>query len=35
MVFMLSDCQGKERKLAIPFHGPYHVVTVTSNTAEV
>ena len=35
MVFMPSDCQGKERKLAQPFHGPYRVVTVSSNTAEV
>ena len=35
MVFMPSDCQGKERKLTRPFHGPYHVVAVTSNTAKV
>ena len=35
MVFMPSDCQGKERKLTRPFHRSYHVVAVTSNTAEV
>lgn len=30
MVFMPSDCKGKERKLARPFHGPYRVVAVSS-----
>ena len=35
MVFMPFECQEKERKLARPFHGPYHVVAVSINTAEV
>jgi len=35
MVLMPSEIQGKEWKLASPFHGPYRVIQVTSTNAEV
>jgi hypothetical protein len=35
MVYMPSDVQGKERKLARPYHGPYRVLKVTPTNAEV
>ena len=35
MVLMPAEAQGKKRKLARPFHGPFHVVTVTPTNAEV
>lgn len=35
MVFMSSSVQGKERKLARPYHGPYRVLKVTPTNAEV
>ena len=35
MVFMPSETVGKNRKLARPYHGPYHVINVTQTNAEV
>ena len=35
MVFMPSKVQGKDRKLARPYHGPYRVLNVTPTNAEV
>ena len=35
MVFMPSRVQGKDRKLARPYHGPYSVLKVTPTNAEV
>ncbi len=35
MVYMPSESQGPERKLARPFHGPYRVLGVTPANAEV
>ena len=35
MVYMPSEVQGKDRKLARPFHGPYRVVSLTPTNAEV
>ena len=35
MVHMPSNVQGQDRKLARPFHGPYHVLAVTPTNAEV
>ena len=35
MVYMPSEVQGKDRKLARPFHGPYQVLSVTPTNAEV
>ena len=35
MVYMPSEVQGKNRKLARPFHGPYRVLSVTPTNAEV
>ena len=35
MVYMPSDVQGEDRKLARPFHGPYRVLVVTPTNAEV
>ncbi len=35
MVLMPSETQGKNWKLARPFHGPYRVIKVTPSNAEV
>ena len=35
MVLMPSECNGEEGKLARLFHGPYRVVAVYRNNAEV
>ena len=35
MVLMPSECQGKDWKLARPFHGPYRVLQVTPTNVEV
>ena len=35
LVYMPSDVQGKERKLARPYYGPYRVLQVTPTNAEV
>ncbi len=35
MVQMPSECQGKDWKLARPFHGPYRVLQVTPTNVEV
>ncbi len=35
MVFMPSETQGQNRKLARPFHGPYRVLALTPTNAEV
>ena len=35
MVHMSGDLQGKDHKLAHPYHGPYNVLKVTPNNAEV
>ena len=35
MVFMPSETTGKQRKLALPYHGPYRVVDVADNTVSV
>ena len=35
MVLMPSECNGEEGKLARLFHGPYRVVAVSRNNAEV
>jgi len=32
---MTSKLQGPERKVALPFHGPYCVIRVTLTNAEV
>ena len=31
MAFMLQETSGKDRKLALPYHGPYRVVEVWPN----
>jgi len=35
MVYMLDQVQGKMRKLARPFHGPYQILSLTPTNAEV
>ncbi len=35
MVFMPSEVQGKERKLARPYHNPYRVIKATPTNVEV
>ena len=35
MVFMPGDVTGKDRKLAWPYHGPFTVIHLTPNDAEV
>ena len=35
MVFTPSDTTGKQRKLALPYHGPYRVVDVTDNNVSI
>ena len=35
MVHMPAELQGKDHKLARPYHGPYRVLKVTPNNAEV
>ena len=35
MVYMPSEVQGRNRKLARPFHGPYRVLSVTPTNVEV
>ncbi len=35
MVFMPHEVQGKQRKLALPHHGPYRVLDLTPNCATV
>ncbi len=35
MVFMPQVAKSKERKLALPYHGPFQVVDVTSNGLSV
>ena len=35
MVLMPSEVQGKDWKLATPFHDPYYVIQVTPTNAEV
>ena len=35
MVYMPKDSQGKNRKLARPYHGPYRVLSVTPTNVEV
>ena len=35
MVHMPGELKGKDHKLARPYHGPYCVLKVTSNNAEV
>ncbi len=35
MVYMPSEVQGKDRKLARPYHGPYRVLNITPTNAEV
>ena len=35
MVFMPSESQGPERKLARPFHGPYRILALAPTNAEV
>ena len=35
MICMPAEAQGKTRKLARPFHGPYRILSLTSNNAEV
>ena len=35
MVLMPSELQGKDRKLARPYHGPYRVLSVTPTNVEV
>ena len=34
-IYMPSEVQGKAWKLARPFHGPYRVIDLTPNNAEV
>ena len=31
MVYMPREDQGKKRKLALPYHGPYRILDVRSN----
>ena len=35
MVFMPSETTGKQRKLALPYHGAYRVIDVADNTVSV
>ena len=35
MIYMPAEAQGKTRKLGRPFHGPYRILSLTSNNAEV
>ena len=35
MVFMPAETQGRDRKLARPYHGPYRVLNVTPTNVEV
>ncbi len=35
MVFMPQETQGKLRKLALPYHGPYRIIELTPNGATV
>ena len=35
MVFMPHETQGKRRKLALPYHGPYRVLELTPNIVTV
>ena len=35
MAFMPHETQGKQRKLALPHHGPYRVLELTTNCATV
>ena len=35
MVYMAGEMQGPTRKLCRPFHGPYRIISLTSNNAEV
>ena len=35
MVFMPSEVTGKDRKLARPYHGPFRIIHLTPNNAEV
>jgi len=35
MVYMPDQVQGKMRKLARPFHGPYRILSLTPTNAEV
>lgn len=35
MVYTPSEIQGRDRKLARPFHGPYRVITLTPANVEV
>ena len=35
MVYMPGEVQGKDRKLARPFHGRYRIVSLTPTNAEV
>ena len=35
MVFMPHEAQGKQRKLALPHHGPYRILDLTSTGATV
>ena len=31
MVFMPHDTSGKDRKLALPYHGPYRIMDMRGN----
>lgn len=31
MVYMPQEAQGKDRKLALPYHGPYRILEVQTN----
>ena len=35
MVFMPSETTGKQRRLALPYHGSYRVVDITDNNVSV
>ncbi len=35
MILMPGEVKGKAWKLARPFHGPYRILSLTSNNAEV
>ena len=35
MVFMAQETMGKARKLALPHHGPYHILEITPTGASV
>ena len=35
MVFMPHETQGKQRKLALPHHGPYRILELTSTGATL